>query len=115
MDLGDIRRKQKPSILSANALRVMPLSHSRNVTRYSDRSSFRLNISYDNAELFLVGAISELICNQNIEETSMILSYDCIINVVTKYTDQLILDIGGCVCGISSCTLKVVPQDRVSN
>ena len=33
--------------------------------------------------------------------------------MVTKYADQLILDIGGCVCGISSCPLKVVPQDSV--
>ena len=35
--------------------------------------------------------------------------------MVTKFTDQLILDIRGCVCGISSCTLKVVPQDSVSS
>ena len=35
--------------------------------------------------------------------------------MVTKYADQLILDIGGYVCGISSCTLKVVPQDSVSS
>ena len=46
---------------------------------------------------------------------------DYITNVVTKY-DQMILDIGedgggggGGVRGISSCTLKVVPQDRVSS
>ena len=35
--------------------------------------------------------------------------------MVTKYADELIPDIGGCVCGISSCTLKVVPQDSVSS
>ena len=38
-----------------------------------------------------------------------------ITNVVTKYADQLILDIGGCVCGISSATLKVVPKYSVSS
>ena len=32
-----------------------------------------------------------------------------------KYADQLILDIKGCVCGISSCTLTVVSQDSVSS
>ena len=35
--------------------------------------------------------------------------------MVPKCADQLILDIGGCVCDISSCTLKVVPHDSVSN
>ena len=35
--------------------------------------------------------------------------------MVTKYADHLILDIGGCVCGTSSCTLKVVPQDSISS
>ena len=34
---------------------------------------------------------------------------------VTKYADQLSLDIRRYVCGISSYTLKMVPQESVTS
>ena len=46
--------------------------------------------------------------NHGIAKTATYLSRDSVANVITKYADQLILGIRGCVCGISSSSLKMI-------
>ena len=53
--------------------------------------------------------ISNFISNHGIAKTATYLSQESVTNMITKYADQLMLGIRGCVCGIS-CSLKMISQ-----
>ena len=55
-------------------------------------------------------SLLEQISNHGIAKTATYLSQDSIANVIIKYAEQLILGIRGCVCGVSSSSLKMIPQ-----
>ena len=73
-----------------------------------------MDIPQNQAQLLLIGAISDFISNHSVTKTASNLSQDCITNVITKDIDELVLGIRGHVCSIPRCSLEMVLQVGVT-